>query len=136
MVVKNGSTNVQFLQPVDMKDLVISLNGFDVGIIPYRPTNLDYVYASPNKLFEYMMAGMAVVGSNLPVISNIIQTSSCGLVFDPDNPENISEVINTMMNDPEQLLLMKKSSCNAARERWNWEIQSKPLLEEYEKLME
>lgn len=135
LVIKDDLKQVKFMKPVDMKDLVLSLDGFDVGIIPYRPTNLDYVFASPNKLFEYMMAGMAVVGSNLPVISNIIQTSSCGLVFDPDNPENISDVINTIMSDPHQLLLMKKSSCNFSKIRWNWEIQSKPLIEEYRKLM-
>jgi len=135
LVIKDNLKQVIFIKPVDMREMVVSLNGFDVGIIPYRPTNLDYVYASPNKLFEYMMAGMAVVGSDLPVISNIIQTSSCGLVFDPDDPENISNIINTIMNDPEQLLLMKKSSCNFSKIHWNWEIQSKPLIEEYKKLI-
>ena len=128
--------NVFFIQPVDMKDLVSSLDGFDVGLVPYKPTLLNHIYASPNKLFEYMMAGMAVIGSDLPVIREVIISSGCGMVFNPDDPKSIANAITTIMHDPEKLASMKASACNAAKERWNWEIQSAPLICEYRKLME
>jgi hypothetical protein len=118
-----------------MKDLVYELAGFDIGIIPYRPTNLDYVYSAPNKLFEYMMAGLAVAGSDLPVIKEVLQSSGCGLVFNPDDPESIARTINLVMQDPARLTRMKEASCRAAKARWNWEVQSAPLVEEYKRLL-
>jgi glycosyltransferase involved in cell wall biosynthesis len=118
-----------------MTDLVSSLSGYDIGIISYRPTNLDYIYSAPNKLFEYMMAGMAVVGSDLPVIKEVIRSSGCGVVFNPDDPKSIADAINSIMHNPKKLILMKEASCRAAKNRWNWEVQSAPLIEEYRRLI-
>jgi glycosyltransferase involved in cell wall biosynthesis len=129
-----STDNVFFIPPVPMPELVSSLDGFDVGMVPYRPTVLNNIYSSPNKLFEYMMAGMVVIGSDLPVIGGIIKSSGCGVVFNPDDPESIANAINTVMHDRDKLKEMKKLSCKAAKERWNWEVQSKPLIEEYTRL--
>ncbi|MGH2362886.1 MAG: glycosyltransferase, partial [bacterium] len=47
------------VDPVPMADLVSAASEADIGVVPYTPCTLCNYYASPNKLFEYMMAGLA-----------------------------------------------------------------------------
>jgi len=78
---------VAFFAPVEMSDLVQAAAEADVGVIPYIPTCLNNRLCTPNKLFEYMMAGLAVVASDLPELARFINQEEVGALFDPTSPE-------------------------------------------------
>jgi glycosyltransferase involved in cell wall biosynthesis len=131
----NLGKKVRFLEPVQTKDLLNSLNGFDIGIIPYKPVSLNNKFCSPNKIFEYLMTGLALAASDLPELRKIICENNAGMVFDPSDPKSIAESINGMISNRKKLHKMKINSLNCAKKRYNWENQSEKLLEAYRYLL-
>ena len=122
---------VHFLKPVKMTDIVKSLNAFDIGVIPYKPVSLNNQLSTPNKLFEYLMSGLAVAASDMPELRKIIMTNQVGCVFNPLEPRDIAEKLNSMIVTKE-LSGMKKKALRCAKKTYNWERQSKNLLDIYE----
>ena len=78
------------------------------------------------------MAGLAVVGGNLPELRSIILDQQIGDVFDPQDPRDIARAINAVLQDAPQLNEMKRKARQAALEQYNWEIEGKTLLNIYE----
>lgn len=128
------SPNVYFAEPVLMKDLVEAASEADIGIISYLPTCLNNELCSPNKIFEYMMAGLAVIASDLPVLRQIISEGDAGGVFKPGDPRDIARVINELTADDEKLSGCKKNSLKLAR-KYCWENEGKKLMEVYKHLL-
>jgi glycosyltransferase involved in cell wall biosynthesis len=132
LVSKNAlEEKVIFLPPVDMNSLIQSLDTFDIGIISYRSTLLNNYLALPNKIFEYMMGGCAIAACDIPEIKNVINTCQNGVLFNPDDPENICIEINSLTNNPDLLGKMKKNSILWAKNYYNWEIQGESLVKIY-----
>jgi len=128
-------SKIDFIDPVPMVDLVKGLEGYDIGIVPYKPVNLNNYYATPNKIFEYLMAGMAVVGSDIPELRRIIIGENVGAVFNPDDPHDIARSINHIITEPGLLERMKKNARRCSRETYNWEIQGGRLYKIYLRLV-
>ncbi|MGH7233512.1 MAG: glycosyltransferase family 4 protein [Nitrospiraceae bacterium] len=127
---------VRFSPPVPMGDLVRAASEADIGVIPYIPFCLNNRFCLPNKLFEYMMAGLAVVGSDLPELRNIIVGQKIGAVFNPQDPRDIARVFNEVLLDHDRLETMRQNARQAARDRYNWELEGETLLRAYESLAE
>lgn len=134
MVKKNKLENIEFIKPVAMNNLVKSCRFADIGIIPYLGTNRNNQLATPNKLFEYSMAGLAICASNLPEIAKFVKMWDNGLLFNPKDPKSIARAINLIVRNREILLKMKKNSLKAAKE-YNWENQAKKLNQLYADLI-
>ncbi len=125
---------VVFLDPVEMTDMVRLSDGFDIGVTPYKPTNMNQLYASPNKTFEYMMAGLAVVVSDIPEQRRFVVDNWVGVAFNPENPIEIASAINELASDPGRLRIMKENALNCAKTKYNWEIQGGKIVKMYNEL--
>tara|TARA_Y100000031_G_scaffold156772_1_gene213004 strand:- start:1032 stop:2150 length:1119 start_codon:yes stop_codon:yes gene_type:complete len=104
----------------------------DLGLTLDKPTNLNYKFSLPNKLFDYIQAGIPVLSSVLPEIEKIILKYHVGDFITDHNPRNISDKINHMLKN--QALMMKwKKNCSFAAEKLTWENEEKILKEIYSK---
>lgn len=135
LVAKLGlETKISFLEPVTMKDLVASARDFDMGVIPYpgSPKQLNSYYCTPNKVFEYMMAGLALAVSDLPVLREIVDCYHVGLVFDIANPAQMASKLNQIQK--EDIIKMRSNALSAARDIFNFERESQKLIRIYQNL--
>jgi glycogen(starch) synthase len=128
-----GRRNVQFEDPVKMGKLVSVASEADVGIIPYLPTNLNNYLASPNKLFEYIQAGLPVAASNTPFMRKVILDNDIGVLFDSQDPRSIANALNSVTR--EDVLRRQRANLLPAAKKYNWENESKKLLNAYESLL-
>lgn len=126
--------NLIFLKPVAMNSLVQMASFVDIGVIPYLPVNVNNQLCSPNKLFEYMMGGLALACSDLPEMRKIIKKYQNGVLFDPREPKSIARALNKMVKNSRLLTQMKENSLGAAKEL-NWEKEEKKLVRIYEDLL-
>ena len=101
-----------------------------VGLVLYLPEP-NHIAAQPNKLFEYMSAGLPVIASDFPLWRDIIVGSSCGLVVDPTDPTAIAGAIAWVLEHPEEAALMGRSGRAAVRDRFNWHSESRRLVDVY-----
>ena len=91
----------------------------DIALIPHlRSEQTDN--SSPNKLYEYMAAGIPVLASNCISVKRIIDETGCGLTYDFDSPENFASKIKLILNNRTSLKIFSDNGIAAIRNRYNW----------------
>jgi glycosyltransferase involved in cell wall biosynthesis len=114
---------VRIAEPVAPTELVRELAPFEVGIILLRPLNVDSELSLPNKLLEYMMAGLAVVAPRLPGMTGLVGTNNVGVTYSPDDPADLAQALERLAADPSSLLAMRRCARTLALERYAAEAQ-------------
>lgn len=105
------------------------------GLVTFLPAP-NHIDAQPNKMFEYMSAGVPVIASHFPLWKEIIEGNACGLCVDPLSPLDIAHAIDYLVNNPNEAELMGRSGQQAVLEKYNWAVEEKVLLAAYRKLAE
>ena len=100
----------------------------DIGLCIPENLGLSYFLSLPNKLFEYVAAGLPVIGSNFPEIANIIHEWHVGLTAEADDPGTIALAVRTLLDDTE-LYESMRTRCRSAAGILNWEKERGSLLE-------
>jgi glycosyltransferase involved in cell wall biosynthesis len=114
------STKVLFFGKRPYSELMQFTHYADIGLALDKPKSLNYKYALPNKLFDYINTQTAVVSSNLIEIEKIVKHYEIGCVIEQTEPKLIAAAINSLINNPE-LLATYKNNCMTAAKIENWE---------------
>jgi glycosyltransferase involved in cell wall biosynthesis len=135
MVKKKASASflkgkVLFIPRVPFEDLRNYTAHAHIGLSLDKDTNLNYRYSLPNKIFDYIHAGVPVLASNLVEIKKIFSTYDVGIIIENHSPHHIAEKINYMLTDTERLKTWKKK-CIEASSKLNWQEEEKVLQEIY-----
>jgi len=103
-----------------------------LGLTLDKSTNLNYKFSLPNKLFDYIQAGVPVISSSLPEIEKIIIKYDVGDFITNHDPVNIANKINKTLSNG--LLMEKwKKNCKFAARELTWENEEKVLIDIYSK---
>ena len=131
---KLGWERVDFLgwlSPAEVREL---LGRSCLGVVVFHPIE-NHIMSQPNKLFEYMSAGLPVVASDFPLWRSIIEEARCGILVDPINPAAIAEAIRWLLERPAEAESMGLRGREAVRRIYNWENEEQKLVELYAQLM-
>ena len=104
------------------------------GLVTFYPLP-NHIDAQPNKMFEYMSAGIPVIASNFPLWRGIIEGNQCGLCVNPLRPNEIAAAIDYLIAHPYEAKRMGQNGRAAILERYNWSIEGGKLLTFYEALL-
>ena len=104
------------------------------GLLCLQPTP-NNVLGTPNKLFEYMSAGIPVIASDFPFIREVVVDAECGLLVQPDDVDQIASAMAQLLQYPEEAARMGENGLRAVRERYNWQVEERKLLSLYETLL-
>ncbi|PJB58575.1 MAG: glycosyltransferase, partial [Bacteroidetes bacterium CG_4_9_14_3_um_filter_41_19] len=126
----NISDKVIFKPRMPYADLMHYTTNADAGLTLDKGTNLNYRFSLPNKLFDYIQAGIPVIASPLPEIQKIIDTYQVGCYIPDHEPENMANKINEVIADQEQMKIWKKN-CSFASLELNWEKEEKKVIDIY-----
>ncbi|MFO7154138.1 MAG: glycosyltransferase family 4 protein [Caldicoprobacter oshimai] len=100
-VEENRIDNVIFLPPVPKGSIPNLLRKMDALYIGWRKNRLYRFGISPNKLFDYMMAGKPVIHA-VEAGNDPVMESGCGISIPPENPIAIAEAVKRIMDMPEE----------------------------------
>ena len=122
-----------FFYPAVAPEIVLDYtSSADIGISFIENISLSDYYCLPNKLFEYAMAGLPVIVSNLKEMSELVEYYDMGIVVKDDNIESINNSIDKiLLSDVEQ---MKKNARKCAEEN-SWEVQEIKMINEYKRVL-
>lgn len=101
-----------------------------IGLTLDKATNVNYRLSLPNKVFDYIHAGVPVLCSDLVEVKKIVLDYSVGMVAANHDPQSIADSIKTMLRDESQLLVWKKNTIIAA-EKLNWSVEENELKSVY-----
>lgn len=121
------------LDAVSPERVVPIARSADVGVIPFQPTTLNNRLASPNKLFEYMHAGLAIVATDLPFIAQVLEETGAGVTVPPADVDGWARRIACLARDRDALDRLRANSAEAAA-RYTWDLEKQKLLAVYDRI--
>lgn len=101
----------------------------DIGLVMYKRTSLNNYYSTPNKIFEYLLAGVPCVCSDHPGKSYVVREEGTGLCVE-ETPEAIKEGILAVLADWDKY----RKTCLRKRERFTWQQEQVKLEHLYRQL--
>ena len=125
-----GWKRVNSLGFLDRNRLREVLSRSMAGLVTFLPLP-NHIDAQPNKMFEYMSAGIPVIASDFPLWREIVQGNDCGLLVDPLNPAAIAHAIDYLVSHPEDAQRMGNNGRRAVEDRCNWDVEERKLLSIY-----
>ena len=123
----NITDQVVFGGNIQQDELLNYTAGAYIGLAMIENVSLSYYYALPNKLFEYILAGIPVIVSNLPQMDEIVKKYNVGFSIEPDSEDELKNAIKKLCED-ETLYSNIKNNCLDASKTLNWDIEIKKLL--------
>lgn len=111
--------------PVPPDQLISTATHADIGIFLLSNSTMHARFAMPNKIFEYMQAGLMVISSDLPEIRKTIESSGCGVLLSSDTPQVIAACLASLA--PTHIDAHKRAALARARDL-NFEAEGTKLL--------
>ncbi len=104
-----------------------------IGLVTLYPT-INYKDALPVKLFEYMLAGIPVISSNIALWQKIVEENNCGLCVNPYNSKEIADAVNKIITNDELAESMGRNGQKAVIEKYNWAFEEEKIVEIYKRI--
>lgn len=137
LIVSEGvADHVRMIPPVPYEELLSWTASADLGLVMYSPHYSPAIkMCLGNKLFEFLMAGVPVLTSQLDAVVEIIKTYDVGQVVSSLAPRDVGEAINSMLADRDALARMHRNALEAAKQELNWEKESQQLARLYQGIL-
>ena len=126
-------TTVTFRGLLPHAEALSVISAADIGVIPHHATEL-WNSTIPNKLFDYMAAGLPVISSDTTPCARVIGETKCGEIFRSGDARSMADAI-LRASTPDALPRMAEAGRRAVIERYNWEVDTATLLASIRKMI-
>lgn len=125
---------VKFIPKVPYEELNAYTQQAFLGLSLDKPVSINNEFSLPNKIFDYMKAGVPILSSSLPEIKIILEQFSVGRCIDKVDPQIIARNILEIYKDPETYRKWKLNTATALKEL-NWDKEKPVLMQIYAELI-
>ena len=125
---------IKFIKKLEWKELMRYTRSADAGLSLDKNSNMNYNFSLPNKVFDYISAGIPVIATDLHEIAKIVHEYNCGILISEPTTEEISKAI-IKLRDNRDLLIKLKHNAAIASETLNWENESLKVVELYRSVL-
>lgn len=127
---KELTDRVVFMGRIPFDSLPMYTRSADLGISLEEDVGLNYRYALPNKIFDYIQAEVPILVSDLPEMKSIVEKYQVGEVASERNPEVMASIIKEMLHNQAKRDRWKVNLKKAANELC-WENEQEKLIQVY-----
>jgi glycosyltransferase involved in cell wall biosynthesis len=131
---KGVSAKVRFISSLPWDEMMRYTKSADAGLSLDKNTNLNYRFSLPNKLFDYISAGIPVISGDLPEVTRIITENTCGVIIPEITPDEIGQAVR-LLDSNRDLLAVLKQNAKSTSETLNWDTESKKVFEVYAEII-
>jgi glycosyltransferase involved in cell wall biosynthesis len=127
---RNGTLGLRvfFRDPVPQSVLLSYTSSADIGIVPYPPIDLNSRYCTPNKLFEFIVAGLPILANDLPELRTFVHDNGFGQVHPLDGPAETARAIEMMFASDLEVYRRRLAE---RRHEFVWNVQGEKLVSLY-----
>ena len=115
---------------VNHDSLIRAMHEADIGLVDYsysiEPTT-NQKFCAPTKLYEYLAAGLAVVGSNNESLREVIENNHVGFCAETDSDASFAEALTRVIANVDE---MRARAANVFREKYSYEKCCIPAVDE------
>lgn len=119
---------------VDREKMASIMNESLAGMVIFSSLP-NHINAQPNKIFEYMSAGLPIIGSNFKLWQEIIVENKCGICVDPEDEREIKNTIKYLIEHRFEAEQMGANGRMAVKERFNWRNEEIKLYNIYNTIL-
>ncbi|TRY17801.1 glycosyltransferase family 4 protein [Tessaracoccus rhinocerotis] len=116
---------LHFVGPVSQNELLHYLSGADVAIHPLPGGSPNHDAAMPNKLFEYLHAGLPLVVSDAKLMAKFVSQQGVGRVFTSEDPESLGKAVTSALAEPPSQRVAEVAAA------YSWQGQEGRIVELY-----
>jgi glycosyltransferase involved in cell wall biosynthesis len=124
----------EYLGLLPYEEIPPLFKGALAGLLCFQPTP-NNLLGTPNKLFEYMSAGIPVIASDFPFVREVVASAECGLLVPPNDVEQIASAMSFLLTHRQEAFRLGQNGLSAAQHRYNWKAEEQKLLSLYETLL-
>ena len=126
-----GLDNVVFTGWLDANGIEWLMRTASIGLAAYAP---GAPQGLPNKLFEYLSAGLPILSSLGPEASALLETYGCGLSYSAGDPASLLSAVGSLLDNPERLSTMSRAALATFEENYSIERVYVPFLDYLERI--
>lgn len=126
-------SRVYFTGYVSLEQLPSYTASGDVGAALIQNAGLSYYFCLPNKLFEYLQAGLPVLVSDFPEMHRVVEETNAGLTVNPESAEEIALALQAILDDPARKAQMSAAAYRAGQ-TYQWANEAEKLVTAYDHL--
>ncbi len=126
VITLQSQTNVLFIDKMPASELRHYTANANIGVTIDKDTNLNYHFSLPNKVFDYMHAGIPILASKLPEIEQLINTYHIGTFIESHQPQHIAEQLREFLTSADYEVCKRNTQLAAAEN--NWETEKQQLI--------
>jgi glycosyltransferase involved in cell wall biosynthesis len=115
--------NIRILPPVAYDEIPSLLKNYHIGIALYKNTNLNNYYCAPNKVYDYLMSGMAVIANDYPGLRKVLEDRRLGACLTEVTPASFENAVNRILREKRW-----QNITDDVRRSYSWEQQEQKLL--------
>ena len=123
---------VTLLPIAPIEQVFALMRNADVGIVSVRPTSVNNRLCAPNKLYDYMRSGLAVLAPDFPHMRREI--ADCGHACDFGSVESIVAALRWFVEHRDELPAMQRAARTRHETLRNWEREGDKLIAAYRRL--
>jgi glycosyltransferase involved in cell wall biosynthesis len=129
-----GWAKVDYRGTVSRDEVRRIMAGSRAGLLFFHPEP-NHVDAQPNKMFEYMSAGLPVLASDFPLWRQLLADAGAGRCADPLDARAIARCIDGLLADPVSAAAMGERGRSAVQQRYHWGHEEAKLVELYKAVL-
>jgi glycosyltransferase involved in cell wall biosynthesis len=127
-------SKVDYRGVVDRDDAQKILGESSIGLVLFHPEP-NHIFSQPNKIFEYMNAGLPVIVSDFPDWRSLIDSTRAGICVDPKDPKVIAMSIESLLGDRALAVQMGENGRIAVSQRYRWDLEEVKLFSFYNEIL-
>lgn len=124
-----------FPAPVEEAEMVDAAARAHVGLVPYEPQGANHRHCCPNKLSQYMAAGLAVLANDTAFVREVVEGARAGLVVDFRNRAVLVAAVDRLVADPALRTACAQHARGQFAAHFHWEALAIAFYEELSRLV-
>ena len=123
-----------FPPPCAEHELIDMATNYDIGLIPYESINLNHAYCSPNKMGQYMAAGIPILANKTQYVQTVLEESQAGWLCDFNKADDFYSIISLIINNPDILIETGHRARQFHETNFNWQKLSDKFYDSLDQL--
>lgn len=126
---------IHLKQRIPYEQMFDYLRCADIGLMLYQPGIQNHIFAFPMKMYDYMLAGLPVIGPDFAIeVEPVVRQEKCGLLVNTGDSKKIAEALDWLCAHPDLAMQMGQRGREAVIRQYNWEKEAAKLIKIYSEI--
>ena len=130
----NLENNIEITGWLSYNDVPKKIADCSIGIITNTNEKRNTLAGPPNKLFNYMTMGLAIVTVDLPATTTIINETTCGIILQKRDAQLLAKEIQNLLDNTATRKQFQENALHWAKKKFNWQSEAEKLFQFYNRL--